>query len=250
MPMQRSATGLAANAGLALVLGLSMSFIHKRIDRFVDLAFFRNRYEDERALRDFSKEAAFVTRRDDLLDRTIENIRRHTDASSGAILLEGQGAFYTARWFGDDPPPASENDPLILALKARHEPLDPHRYATALRGDLAVPMLARGRLLGLLLLGVRTSGEAYVADEVDAARELGHGVGSALDALDHDAAEPAIDISMLRELSALRAATEQNAKRLRRVDRHAERARERIAPAPSIRNKRRLKPPLRTKRKK
>jgi GAF domain-containing protein len=205
-------TGLAANAGLALVLGLSMSFIHKRIDRFVDLAFFRKRYDDERALRDFSKEAAFVTQRGDLLDSTIENIRRHTDASSGAILLDGQGAFYAARWFGDGPPPASENDPLILALKARHVPLDPHRYATALRGDLAVPMLARGRLLGVLLLGVRASGEAYVADEIDAAREVGHGVGSALDALDHTAGERARDVSMLQELRALRAAAEQNAK--------------------------------------
>lgn len=73
-------------------------------------------------------------------------------------------------------------------------------------------MLARGRLLGLLLLGIRTSGEAYVAGEIDATRELGHGVGAALDALEHTAAEPARDISMLQELRALRAATEQNAK--------------------------------------
>ena len=204
-------TGLAANAALALVLGLSMSFIHKRVDRVVDLAFFRKRYEDERALRDFSKEAAFVTRRDDLLDRTIEVIRLHTDAGSAAILLDDQGTFRAERLFGHDYPATGENDPLILALKARHEPVDPHHYATALGADLAVPMLARGRLLGALLLGARTSGEAYASDEIDAARELGHGVGSALDALDRTAAERAGDVALLEELRALRAATEQNA---------------------------------------
>jgi len=206
------ATGLVANAALALTLGLSMSFIHKRVDRFVDLAFFRKRYDDERALRDFSKEAAFVTRRDDLLDRAIETVQRHTDASSAAILLDADGTFRAARSFGDFPPPASENDPLILALKARHAPPDPHRYATALSGDLAVPMLARGRLLGVLLLGVRTSREAYVVDEVDAAREFCHGVGSALDALDHMEGRRETETSLLEELRALRAAMEQNAK--------------------------------------
>lgn len=205
-------TGLAANAALALVLGLSMSFIHKRVDRFVDLAFFRKRYEDERALHDFAKEAAFVTRRDDLLDRAIEVVQRHTDASSAAILLDGDGTFRAARCFGDAAPAASENDPLILALRARHEPLDPHRYSTALSGDLAVPMLARGRLFGVLLLGVRTSREAYVADEVNAAREFCHGVASALDALDRTEGSRETETSLLEELRALRAAMEQNTK--------------------------------------
>ncbi|HTU81734.1 MAG TPA: GAF domain-containing protein [Candidatus Acidoferrales bacterium] len=206
------ATGLAANAALALVLGLSMSFIHKRVDRFVDLAFFRKRYEDERALHDFSKEAAFVTRQDDLLDRAIEIVRHHTDASSAAILLDGLGTFEAARSFGDEPPPVSENDPLILALKARHEPLDPHRYATALTGDLAVPMLARGRLLGAVLLGARATREAYVADEVDAMRQFCHGVGSALDALESTEGRNEPDTGLLEELRALRAAMEQNIK--------------------------------------
>jgi GAF domain-containing protein len=140
-------TGLAANAGLALFLGLSMQFIHKRVDAVVDFAFFHKRHEDERALLDFSKEAAFITNCDALLDQAVEKIERHTDARSAALLV------------------------------------DPHRYGSAIRGDLALPMLGRGKLLGVLLLGPRTGGEAYAPDEVEALTQFAHGVGVAMAAL-------------------------------------------------------------------
>lgn len=58
--------GIVVNAGLALVLGLSLRFIHQRVDGFVDATFFRKRHADERALLDFAKEAAYVTKGDAL----------------------------------------------------------------------------------------------------------------------------------------------------------------------------------------
>jgi GAF domain len=177
------ATGLIANGALALVLGLSMNFIHKRVDTFIDLVFFRKRHEDERALLDFSKEAAYVTESNALLDQAIENIERHTDARGAALLLERNGTYAAARSFGDVPLVIGENDAGILALKTWRKPLDPHHHPTALVGALALPMLARGRLLGVLLLGERTGGEAYAPDEVEALSQFAHGVGSALEAL-------------------------------------------------------------------
>jgi hypothetical protein len=84
-------TGLVANAALALVLGVSMSYIQKRVDAFVDTVFFRKRHDDERALLDFSKEAAYVTEANELLDQAIERVQRHTDARSGVLLLDGSG---------------------------------------------------------------------------------------------------------------------------------------------------------------
>lgn len=44
-------------------------------------------------------------------------------------------------------------------------------------------MLARGRLVAILLLGERAGGEAYAPDEVEALSQFAHGVGSALDRL-------------------------------------------------------------------
>jgi hypothetical protein len=176
-------TGLLANAGLALVLGLSMNAIHKRVDAAVDTILFRKRHDDERALLDFSKEAAYVTKSGPLLDEAIAKVRCHTDARSAGILLDGNGTFAPARSFGSDVDSIDENDGAILALKTWHKPIDPHHYETDIKGALAVPMVARGQLLGLLLLGERTGGEAYAPDEVEALSQLAHGVASALDGL-------------------------------------------------------------------
>lgn len=183
-------TGFVANAALALVLGISLNFIHKRVDALVDFLLFRKRHQDERALLDYSKEAAFVTDPNALLDQAIEKIREHTDARDAAILVGSSGDFAAARSFGDGALPAVDgNDPAILALKAWHKPLDPHRYQTALRGDLALPMLARGRLAGVIALGQRAGGESYAPDEVEALSQFAQGVGTALDVLSENEAD-------------------------------------------------------------
>jgi hypothetical protein len=177
-------TGLLANAGLALVLGLSMNVIHKRVDAAVDVILFRKRHQDERALLDFSKEAFYVTESEALLDQAIGKVQSHTDAVNAAILLGENGTFTAVRSFGESALPSiGENDGAILALKTWHKPLDPHHCATSLKGALALPMVARGRLLGILLLGEQTGGEAYAPDEVEALSQFAHGVASALDTL-------------------------------------------------------------------
>jgi hypothetical protein len=178
------ATGWIANAALALVLGLSLNPMHKRADAFIDFVFFRKRHEDERALLDFSKESAYVTDAQVLLDQTLDKLRRHTDARDAAILIEAAGTYAAVRFYGGVTAPAvDENDPAVLALKAWHRPLDPHRYAGAMCGELALPMAVRGRLLGAIILGERIGGEAYAPDEIEALSQFAHGVGSSLEAL-------------------------------------------------------------------
>jgi hypothetical protein len=178
------ATGLVANAVLALVLGLTLSPLHRHVDETVDRVLFHKRHEDERALIEFGREAAFVTTASALLDGTIANLEYHTDARSAAIFLDGNGRYAPMRSFGEAAPPAiDENDAAVLALKARHVPIDPHRYRSGLHGALALPMLARGRLLGIVMLGERTGGESYAPDEIEALSQMTHGIGSALDLL-------------------------------------------------------------------
>lgn len=192
------ATGLAANAALALILGLSMRYIHQRVDTVVDSVLFRKRHEDERALIDFSKEAAYVTDLEALLDAAIERIRRHTDARGAALLVECDGAYGAARAFGDGAgPPVSENDEAVLSLKTWHRAIDPHHYVTSLQGALALPMLARGRLVAILSLGERVGGEAYAPDEVEALSQFAHGVGSALDSLSERRNDNSADLRRL-----------------------------------------------------
>jgi GAF domain-containing protein len=198
--------GLAANVCLALALGLSMRFIHRFVEKFVDVLFFRKRYENERALREFAKDAAFVTTRDALFDHAISKLRNHTDARGAALLVDGNGAYVATRWFGEsEPAMTSENDEAILALKSNHKPIDPHRYDSAIAGDLVLPMLVRGQLVGAVVCGPRSRGEAYAPDEVEALSEFAHGVGSAFDSIQRSDGQHRRDDAIAEELRALRA---------------------------------------------
>jgi hypothetical protein len=60
-------------------------------------------------------------------------------------------------------------------------------------------MLARGRLIAVLLLDERVRGEAYSPDDIEVLSQLAHGVGSALDALDERHGDSSAD---LRDLIA------------------------------------------------
>ena len=186
------AANLLAQAGLALVLGLSIRFVHLRVDYVLDRVFFRKRHEDEQAIRRFSHEAGLMTDRDELIARTITVLEGHAGASFARLLLDdGAGQFGGI----------SENDPAILALRTWGRVLDLHGIETRISGEFAYPMIARGRMTGALVLGPKTSQENYAPDESQAISELAHALAGALEMLpSHQPREDGI----IAELRALR----------------------------------------------
>jgi hypothetical protein len=157
---------LAVNAGLALVLGLSIRYVHKKIDAAVDNVFFRKRHENETALRRFAREAAFFTDAHTLIDRVQSTILAHSEATTADVVLASD----------IDP-----NDAAVVAMRAWHEPVDLTNLATSLHGDTAFPMLAHGTFVGAMVCGPKKTGERYAPDEIESLRELAHGVGLALE---------------------------------------------------------------------
>jgi hypothetical protein len=142
-----------------------LRFIHARVDAVVDGVFFRKRHENERALRRFAREAAFVTDREVLLDRTLTEIREHSEVSRAAVVSR------------PDLPP---NDPAVLAFLAWHEPVELSRCKTALVGEYAFPMFGHGELQGAIVCGPKINEERYAPDEIETFKELASGVGIAL----------------------------------------------------------------------
>ena len=191
-----NAAGVVANvavsAALALVLGLSIRQIHARVDRFVDSVFFRKRHEDERALNRFAREVAFITDADVVIRRVVETIGRHADAKRVTIALDDGAGRY-----GD----VDENDPALVALRASHEVVDLRTVETKFAGEFAYPMLARGRLIGALVIGPKVSGEPYAPDESAAIAQVAHSAGISLDLLGTKAGR--IDREILDALRAL-----------------------------------------------
>jgi hypothetical protein len=164
-------TNLEVSAALAIGLGFSVRAIHARVDRVLDHVFFRKRHEDETAIRSFAGEAAEVTDDATLVRRTKETLEVHADASFVMLAVDdGVGHYGTV----------SENDPAIAALRERHKAIDLQTISTQLRGEFAYPMVARGLLVGALVLGPKRSGEEYAPDESRAITQLAYSVGSAL----------------------------------------------------------------------
>lgn len=192
LQQQSHTTSLVVGAVVALLLGFSIKFVHDRVEHVLDRVFFRKRHEDEEAIRRFAREAAFVTDPALLVNRTIDVLERHADASFARVALGNGNATYAG---------VSENDPAIVALRTWHRKLDLHGIGTQFEGEFAYPMVSRGRLVGALLLGPKRSQESYAPDESDAIEDLAHHVGGVLDVLGHSA--PSGDDPVLAELKAM-----------------------------------------------
>ncbi len=165
---------LFVSAALALALGLSVRAIHNRVEAVLDNVFFRKRHEDERALLTFAREAPYVTSAGTLLERAAECLERHADASWVAFMLDdGHGRY------GD----VDENDRALVALRTGRKVVDLHAVPTELKGEFAYPLLARGKMLGVLVLGPKRSGEAYAPDESAAIEQMAAAIAGTLDVL-------------------------------------------------------------------
>jgi hypothetical protein len=198
-------TGTAVSIAVALVLGFSVRFVHGRVDHVVDRLFFRKRHAQEAALLRFARDAAFITDLGTLLQRTVDEIVQHVEAGSVAILMPDRGAFASAYARGTAPPAVDENDPALVSLRARKEPVDLHAFRTSLDGEYAFPMVSRGELIGVLVCGLKRTGDSYAPDEIAALATLAMSVAAALDTLTTGASGVHAEVLELRlEFAALR----------------------------------------------
>lgn len=209
-------TSVIAGMVVALGLGFSLRYIHRYVDRFVDNVLFRKRHEDESALRRFAHESAYISDLQILLTRTVETVRTHTTAEFADVLVADAAcsAFVPATRAGVT---VSDDDAAIVALRAWNKPVALHAMdGTALHGDIAFPMVSRGRLTGVLVCGEKRDGETYAPDESDALLAIAHGVGGALDILESKTQRPS-DPNLEEICGLLRALPDAIADRLRSV---------------------------------
>jgi hypothetical protein len=171
-------TSFAIGMVIALGLGLSMRLVHRRVERAVDVVFFRKRHEDEAALRQFAREAPFITDIDTLFERTKREIISHAGAKTVETLVRAGG-----RYVAEGGDSIDENDPAVLTMRASHGPIEIHRCATSLRGGYAFPMTSRGDVVGILVCGTKSDGQAYAPDESSTLITVAQAVGSALGSL-------------------------------------------------------------------
>lgn len=176
------AESIAVRLAVALLLGYYVSFIHKRVDRFIDTIFFRKRHEAEAKLREFALDAPYVTDGSVLLRRCVELVRACAETNDAAVWLR-DGSRYTKAEGTFAAAVVDENDAAIVAMRARHVIAELPSLRSALPGVLGFPMTVRGQLVGVLLCGAKVEDETYAPDEREALSAVATAVAQALDGL-------------------------------------------------------------------
>ena len=171
-----------------LIVIVSARFVHGRVDRAVDAVLFRPRHEQEAALRRFATTVQFYTSQAPLIRDTLDALERYGRVQGAAVYLTGGGALErAASSWASSPGEIEENDPVYVEMRAHEESLDLHERQTALPGVRVYPMILAGRLVGLLCVGDRESGEAMPPDIDAAIQRIAQAAAIATAAIETDA---------------------------------------------------------------
>ena len=176
--------GWALQAVAALVLALALSPLHRRLESWIEQAFFRAQRLALLALERFARECPYVEHEAHLLEMAIERLR----GQCGTVALYERNAnCYRRRATSDETWPAQidADDPVFVALRATHEPVALAAQANRLGTEgIALPMTVAESLLGALVCRPR-DGEQFAPEVREALANVAHHLGMALTGLRH-----------------------------------------------------------------
>ncbi len=169
---------------LALVLGFSLRGIHSRVDAFIDDLFFRSRHENERALKRFAREVAYVTEPRVAVARTHAELTSRTGAVAVAVyVVTGREAVRVDPAESAATDRVDVDDPALVRMRATRLPVALADVASAFAGYHAFPMTVHDAVTGAVVLGAKSNGETYAPDEIVTVETVVLALGNALDAL-------------------------------------------------------------------
>ncbi|MEW6231562.1 MAG: GAF domain-containing protein [Chloroflexota bacterium] len=172
-----------------------------RIQTFVDRAFFRREYEARQTLTAFSRGLSTLRGREEVVRLVLDTVTETLGSEGATLWLLDDGQYRPAGssqkaektsevsetsevWL---PRPAQsglavwlarERRPLVVIPDDRSPQAEDLRRAEA---TLAVPLLAGEKLLGILALGEKRSGDLYTQDDLDLLTTLAHSAALALE---------------------------------------------------------------------
>ena len=189
IPADMRQASLMVSAGIALALFLVFERARRWVERGVETLFFRSWRENEARLDRFLKDAAYVSRADALSRAALAAFVRYTGgAAVGLYRADEAGAVRTESSGSGLPNRLKADDPLLVRLRAGREPVEGD-LAEAAGAVLAVPMVQRAEVRGLVLIGAKPSGDVYRPDERDILARAAQRVGMDMHALEVDRLE-------------------------------------------------------------
>lgn len=173
------------DAAVAMAIILSFHRIQHWVSHKVDHIFYHHWYESAETLRHFIERAVHVTDVATLREKYAHAIQAFSGADSVAIYASDTDENFTIRFSTQTLVPArlEHHYDVVLELKHTHKAVELDGHLPLLPGEFAFPMLARGRVSGVLLLGTKRNGQQLRPDELLLLTKCVFGLGLAMESL-------------------------------------------------------------------
>ena len=179
--------GLALDLLVPLLLGVFIQRIHRWGEEGVERFVFRAEYRARHAITTFLRDAGFIAHPATLFERTVEVFAAHAGGRHAALYLaEGDSGYQRvgASKPSEGPAPRTAVDDVgMVRLRATLAPLDLYGLDSALGASgLALPLVVRGRLEGVLVCGAKAEGR-YAQAEIEFLAQAASGIAACVIAL-------------------------------------------------------------------
>jgi len=167
-------SNILLDTAVALLLFVTARRLHHGVERFVEKTLFRPWHLALNELRDFARDAGFITNADVLRSRLLQALARFAGTPSPARLFHraDTGDFIEWQSGGDRAYAFDENAPWLVTLRATLVPLQRSPRHLDMPDALAAPILRTGHLTGFVLLGPKSNEQTYRSDELAAIEEV------------------------------------------------------------------------------
>jgi len=176
-----------------VALGVILSFhrIQHWVSHKVDQTFFHHWYEAAGKLRHFLDKAAHISQPEALQDKFMQAILEFCGARGAAFYVLDAAGNYALQASTLDMAPAAIDANHDVAIDLRHggKSVYVQDITQSLPGELALPMMVRGRLNGFLLLGQRARGDRFRPDQITLLSTAAHQYGLDMESLRVEAME-------------------------------------------------------------
>ncbi len=192
--LERGGLAMVLEILAAVCLGLSLNYLHGRLDRFIDVVLFRRRHLAEARLERTAATLPHATSRELVADLLIAEPADALDLASAAVFVQSEDETRYVRtraesWDDENAAELDADDHLVVRLKAELGPvrLEDVRWP---RADVpggkrqpiyAVPVAVGNRLEAIALYGGHTGGEDLDPDERKIVRALANAAALAYD---------------------------------------------------------------------
>lgn len=196
----------AVSAIMVLVIAASLRSIHQHAKRAVNDLFFRARKNRLAALDAFARQSAFYSDARVLESRALEVLARDACVPESALYLSsGDDYELICSSFAGPAATIGRNDEVVIALQEKRVGVQLEGTFSNVPGVIALPMFARGKLLGLMSCSRKADGTPSDPDELSAIARVVQAVGTSIDGLHVDELQRLLDESKRRRRRSPRA---------------------------------------------